>query len=376
MVNRGRVVAAMSGGVDSSTAALLLKQEGYEVIGLFMRTGVTVTEEAGGRRCCSLADAEDARRVARHLDIPFYVLNCKAEFERLIGGFCAEYARGRTPNPCIRCNTDLKFGKLLRYAHALGARHVATGHYARVGRQGRRWALRRSADPAKDQSYFLFALEQGQLERALFPLGELTKNEVRTIARDAGLPVHEKPESQDICFVPESSYRTLLRERLGPSSPGRVVDLAGGVLGEHAGCRGFTIGQRRGLGIAMGKPYYVVGIDPATNTVVIGPASALYARTCYVGQLVWGALPGLRLPRAARVQVRYQHRAAAATICPTGIDEVGVLFEEPQRAITPGQAAVFYDGDTVLGGGWIDRVVRPTTGPGRPEAAGGRRDFG
>ncbi len=362
MGGRGRVVVAMSGGVDSSTAACLLRQQGYEVVGLFMRTGVTVAEEAGGRRCCSLADAEDARRVARHLDVAFYTVNCKTEFDRLIEEFCAEYARGRTPNPCIRCNTDLKFGKLLRYAHALGAQHVATGHYARVGRRDRRWVLRRGMDPAKDQSYFLFALEQGQLERALFPLGELTKDEVRAMAREAGLPVHQKPESQDICFVPESSYRTLLKERLGPSQPGKLVDLEGKVLGEHPGCEGFTVGQRRGLGIAMGEPYYVVAIESESNRVVVGPEAALYARRCYVRALVWGALSGLRLPRAAQVQIRYQHRAAPASICATGIDEVGVLFDEPQRSITPGQAAVFYEDDVVLAGGWIDRVVRPSTG--------------
>ncbi len=371
MGGRGRVVVAMSGGVDSSTAACLLSQQGYEVVGLFMRTGVTAAEEAGGRRCCSLADAEDARRVARHLDVAFYTVNCKTEFDRLIDDFCAEYTRGRTPNPCIRCNTDLKFGKLLRYAHALEAQHVATGHYARVGRRDRRWVLRRGIDPTKDQSYFLFALEQGQLERALFPLGELTKDEVRAMAREAGLPVHEKPESQDICFVPESSYRTLLKERLGPSRPGKLVDLEGKVLGEHPGCEGFTVGQRRGLGIAMGEPYYVVAIEPESNTVVVGPQAALYARRCYVRALVWGALSGLRLPRAAQVQIRYQHRATPASICPTGIDEVGVLFDEPQRAITPGQAAVFYEDDVVLAGGWIDRVVRRSTGSGRPEVAGG-----
>lgn len=355
----GPVVVAMSGGVDSSTAAYLLRRQGHQVVGLFMRTGVEVAEESGRRRCCSLADAEDARRVAHQLDIPFYVLNCKADFDRLIEGFCAEYARGRTPNPCIHCNTEIKFGKLLRYAHALGARHVATGHYARVEQQrGGRWGLRRGVDRRKDQSYFLFALSQEQLSRALFPLGGMTKEEVREVARRAGLPVQEKPESQDICFVPGASYRSLLRERLGPPRPGRLVDLSGRLLGEHPGCEGFTIGQRRGLGIAVGEPYYVVAIDPETNTVVVGPQEALYARTCYVRRLLWGALAGLRLPRPAQVQIRYQHRAAPALICPSGRDEVGIRFEEPQRAITPGQAAVFYQDDLVLAGGWLDRVMR------------------
>jgi tRNA-specific 2-thiouridylase len=351
------VVVAMSGGVDSSTAAYLLTRAGYEVIGLFMRTGVVV-EGSAGRRCCSLADAEDARRVAEHLGIAFYVLNCKAEFDGLIDYFCAEYLRGRTPNPCVRCNTELKFGKLLRYAHALGAEAVATGHYARVERRGERCALRRGADPAKDQSYFLFGLTQEQLARARFPLGELTKTEVRALARSAGLPVQEKPESQDICFVPEASYREVLAERLGPPRPGRLVDVSGKVLGEHPGCQNFTIGQRRGLGVALGTPYYVVAIQPETNTVVLGPESALLARMCYVRGLVWSALAGLRLPRPAAVQIRYQHEAAPAAIVPAGADEVGVLFVEPQRAITPGQAAVFYEGDLVLGGGWIDRVAR------------------
>lgn len=357
-MSRGRVVVAMSGGLDSSTAAYLLRREGYEVIGLFMRTGVPAADEPGRRRGCGPADAEDARRVARQLDIPLYVLNCKTDFDRLIEDFCREYARGRTPNPCIRCNTEIKFGKLLRYAHALGARQVATGHYARVERRGGRWVLRRGVDRRKDQSYFLFALSQEQLSRALFPLGGMTKEEVREVARRAGLPVEEKPESQDICFVPESSYRSLLRERLGPSKPGPLVDLKGRVLGEHPGCEGFTVGQRRGLGIAMGEPYYVVAIHPETNTVVVGPEEALYARLCYVRRLVWGAIAGLRLPRRAQVQVRYQHRAAEALICPSGRDEVGVRFDEPQRAITPGQAAVFYEGDVVLGGGWLERVLR------------------
>jgi tRNA-specific 2-thiouridylase len=352
-----RVVVAMSGGVDSSTAAYLLTRDGSEVIGLFMRTGVTV-EEGAGRRCCSLADAEDARRVAERLGIPFYVLNCKAEFDRLIDYFCSEYLRGRTPNPCIRCNTELKFGKLVRYAHALGAEAVATGHYARVERRDGRWALRRGADPAKDQSYFLFGLGQEQLARARFPLGELTKTEVRALARSAGLPVQEKPESQDICFVPEASYREVLAERLGPPRPGKLVDVSGKLVGEHPGCQNFTIGQRRGLGVALGMPYYVVAIEPETNTVVVGPESALLARGCSVRGLVWGALAGLRLPRPAHVQIRYQHHAAEATIVPTGADEVGVWFAEPQRAITPGQAAVFYQGDVVLGGGWIERVAR------------------
>ncbi len=359
MGTRGRVAVAMSGGVDSSTAAYLLAKQGHEVVGLFMQTGV------------SGESPEDARAVASHLGIPFHVVDCSTEFDRLIDDFCAEYDRGRTPNPCIHCNAALKFGKLLRHSEAVEAQYVATGHYVRVERRDGRWVLRRGVDSEKDQSYFLFAVDQEHLARSLFPLGGLTKDEVRALAREAGLPVHKRPESQDACFVPEGGHRVLLAERLGAPQPGRIVDVAGKVLGEHPGCRQFTIGQRRGLGIAMGEPYYVVAIEPETNTVVIGPESALYARTCYVRELVWGALSGLRLPRVAQVQIRYQHRAAAATICPTGIDEVGVLFEEPQRAITPGQAAVFYDDDVILGGGWIHGVVNPSTGSGRPETAGG-----
>jgi tRNA-specific 2-thiouridylase len=353
-----RVVVAMSGGVDSSTAAFLLKEQGYEPIGLFMRTGVEAADESGARTCCSLADAEDARRVASRLAMPFYVLNCKAEFDRLIDEFCGEYARGRTPNPCVRCNSELKFGKLLRYALGLEARHVATGHYARVERRGGRWALRRGTDPKQDQSYFLFGLDQGQLAHGLFPLGELTKAEVRRIAAEAGLPVHEKPGSQDICFVPEGSYRDILDQRGSSDGPGPIVDAEGRQVGTHPGATHFTIGQRRGLGVAMGEPYYVVAIEPETNTVVIGPEPALYSRLCRVRGLTWGAATGIRLPRRADVQIRYQHLAAPATICPTGEGEVGIHFDEPQRAITPGQAAVFYHGDTVLGGGWIDRVAR------------------
>ncbi|MFQ5862486.1 MAG: tRNA 2-thiouridine(34) synthase MnmA [Candidatus Brocadiales bacterium] len=357
-----RVVVAMSGGVDSSVAAYLLKEQGYDVVGLFMRmgnlSGVGTPQESRDRSCCSLEDAHDARRVAESLDIPFYVLNFKEEFEGLVDYFCAEYARGRTPNPCIICNQTLKFGKLLRFASYLGAHYLATGHYARLEGAEGRYVLKTGTDRRKDQSYVLFSLSQEQLARALFPLGEWTKEEVRRKAAELGLRTRAKPDSQEICFVSEDGYGGLIRERTGSTiRAGLIKDTQGRVLGSHPGIQFFTIGQRRGLGIAMGEPYYVVDIDPVDQVVTVGMSEKTLVTTFFVKGLNWVAIERPVGEIEAGVKIRYTHRVAPAAIYPVGDDSdaVRVVFDEPQKAVTPGQAAVFYRGDVVLGGGWIER---------------------
>jgi tRNA-specific 2-thiouridylase len=357
-----RTLVAMSGGVDSSVAALLLKREGRDVVGVFMRSGVAAPGGAErARTCCGVADAYDARRVADALGVPFYVLDFEEDFRKLIDGFCDAYDRGATPNPCILCNRDLKFGRLLAYADTVGAGAVATGHYARREARDGRVLLRRGADAAKDQSYVLFPLSQDQLGRTRFPLGDLTKAEVRSLAREAGLPVMDKPESMEICFVPGDDYRALLRERIpGRIREGELRHVDGRVLGRHPGHQFFTIGQRHGLGVALGEPAYVVRIDPATNTVVLGGAEGLLSGGCTVRDVVWGiAPPTPGSERKAAVQIRSQHRAAPAVVTALDGDRAAVRFGSPQRAVTPGQAAVFYEGEVVLGGGWIEREPEP-----------------
>jgi len=354
-----RVVLAMSGGVDSSVAALLLKEQGYEVIGLHMRLGDGSAAD-GPRKpvCCSAADAQDARRVAHALGIPFHVLNFRDEFQSLIRHFCCEYDRGRTPNPCIVCNQQLKFGKLLWYADALGAAWLATGHYARVEPAAGRRRLLRGVDPAKDQAYALFALSQQQLSRALFPLGSLRKEEVRRLAAEHDLKVMHKAESQDICFVPPGGYGELLRQRLpGRVRPGPVVDSAGRRLGTHPGVQLFTIGQRRGLGIALGQRRYVVALRRDTNTVVLGSSDELMRTKLIAEHVHWLSIDTPKTPLAAQVQIRYKHKSVPATIVPLPDGRARVAFDQPVRAITPGQAAVFYQGDVVLGGGWIAQLA-------------------
>jgi tRNA-specific 2-thiouridylase len=351
-----RVVVAMSGGVDSSVAAYLLKEEGYEVVGLFMRMGspFDLSSAPRQRSCCSLQDAYDARRVAEELDIPFYVLDFKKDFEEIIDYFCLEYSRGRTPNPCILCNQRLKFGRLLKFAQEIGAERLATGHYARVEEYMSRYILKRGLDPRKDQSYALFSLNQEQLSHAIFPLGEMKKEEVRHKARELNLKTRDKPESQEVCFVPEEGYsRLILDRKYKEVRPGLIKDTRGRVLGRHPGIEFFTIGQRRGLGLAMGIPYYVVDIDPKESIVVVGREEELLEREFTVSGLNWVALDGLEKELEVEVKIRYTHKASPATLCPEG-DRVKVVFGEPQRAVTPGQAAVFYQGDVVLGGGWIE----------------------
>lgn len=380
--NGKTVVIAMSGGVDSSVAAALLKKQGYNCVGVFMRLGndpagadddtpVACTPlkrpasaaPADGPKphhqgCCSTGDAADARYVAGLLDIPFYALNFQRDFGGIIDYFVGEYNRGRTPNPCVRCNEYLKFGKLARYARALGADYVATGHYARIHRASNGDVeLWRGTDTAKDQSYVLFGVPPEELSRMLLPVGDFPKSEVRTMARDLGLPVHDKPDSQEICFVPDNNYVNLLQKRSPQTlKPGNIVDAAGQVVGQHAGHQNFTLGQRRGVGVAFGYPIYVTGIDANTNTVRVGPRQGLLHRALLAKEVNWLAN---RPQTAIRVQakVRYNSPPAPATAVINSANELLVEFDSPVAAITPGQAVVCYDGQRLLGGGWIDAVT-------------------
>jgi len=330
-------------------------------VGLFMRHGATVPRAAGKPRgCCSVEDAEDARRVAARLDMPFYALDFEREFDGIVDDFVASYRAGRTPNPCILCNRDLKFGKLLAYADAVEADAVATGHYARiVTRDDGRPALARSRDDDKDQTYVLFPLTSEILERVLLPVGDLRKAEVREYAWALDLPVAEKAESQEICFVPGGDYREVLRERDPDGGrPGEFVDRDGRVLGRHSGIRNFTVGQRHGLGLALGRPVYVVRLEPETGRVVVGDDEDLRAPALEASGAVWSGreAPAVDESFRAEVRIRYRHRPAPAAVTGGAHGRFRVAFDDPQRAITPGQAAVVYDGDRVLGGGWIDRA--------------------
>ena len=371
----------MSGGVDSSVAAALLLREGYDVVGVFMRLGSPHGVEggveggdAGGENaeaescdstpkhkqgCCSVLDAADARRVAGMLDIPFYVLNFQDDFGRVIDYFVAEYNRGRTPNPCVRCNDWLKFGKLAKYAEAIGADYVASGHYARIGvdpATGDK-ALLRGLDHRKDQSYVLFGMSRQTLEHTLLPIGSLEKPAVRAMAQEWKLPVFNKPDSQEICFVPNQDYAGLVQRRTPDAfSAGELVDPQGRVLGEHAGHQHFTIGQRRGVGVALGYPIYVVDIDAENNRVTLGEREALL-KSDLVANQVNVLSDRLRLGGECvrcSAKIRYNHPPQPAMAMRSGEDELTVRFDEPQSAVTPGQAVVLYDGDVVLGGGWID----------------------
>ena len=367
-LKREKVVVAMSGGVDSSVAACLLVEQGYQVTGLFMRHGISdpppnqadaacaAAEERPHRGCCSATDAGDARFVAGMLKVPFYALNFEDDFEELIDYFVDEYVQGRTPNPCVVCNDRLKFGRLAEYADSVGAKWIATGHYARLAHREGHHVLRRGRDLQKDQSYVLFGLHREILDRLMFPIGDLTKAQVRDIAARYALPNRAKPDSMEICFVPDDDYARLVRERRPEAfKAGDVIDTDGNVLGQHQGIAHYTIGQRRGLGIAAGKPIYVTKLDVLHNKVTMGEADALLAaslvaeRANFLIDLPDG-------PIRAAVKIRYLHQAAPATLHRFGGGKVRVDFDEPQRAITPGQAVVFYDQDLVLGGAWIQHA--------------------
>lgn len=354
----------MSGGVDSSVAAGLLLEQGHEVIGVTMRLW-TVEDAAAARhhkRCCSVEDTDDARGAADVLGIPHYVVNLEREFaEGVVNRFVEEYSLGRTPNPCLACNDRVKFRPLLERALALKADYLATGHYARVIPNGGGFELWRAVDSAKDQSYVLYTLGQRELSRTLFPLGEYTKPEVRGLARKWGLPNAAKPDSADICFIPSGDYRSFVRERIA-ARPGKIVDTAGNTIGEHAGIAGYTIGQRRGLPArGGGEPLFVIEVDASADTVVAGPREELMAAGLMAEELSFVAgQPPRPSPEGRPVQarIRYRSQAVPATLSvrPDGAAEV--RFESPQRAVTPGQAAVFYDGDRVLGGGAIRSALR------------------
>lgn len=405
-----RVVLAMSGGVDSSASAYLLQQQGHEVIGLFMRSGSEATacatsapgslpiveRRASKQGCCSAADAADARRVADVLDIPFHALNFREEFGRIKDYFADEYLAGRTPNPCVMCNVWLKFGKLWEFAESVGAEHIATGHYARVmdaratspsppqsaltsesdaiGREGRgegqdqtltdmrceagawergRVGLFRGLDPAKDQSYVLFGIRRGLLDRILFPVGGYDKAEIRELSRQAGLRTADKPDSQEICFIPDHDYAAFVERHRGEhETTGAFVDPAGNVLGQHAGYERFTIGQRKGLGVTFGEPRYVVQIDAESRRVTLGQKEDL-ARTTLEADRLNRLVDDWPDRFRCTAQIRYQHQAAGCAVELVGEDRLHVTFDDPQYGVTPGQALVLYEGDRVLGGGWI-----------------------
>ncbi len=369
-----RVVVGMSGGVDSSVAAYLLKEQGYDVVGVTMeiwpredngQTGYGMEIEAGGMPesavradsgCCGLGAVEDARKVAFQLDIPYYVMNFRREFqENVIDYFAGEYLRGRTPNPCIACNRYVKWEALLSRSLSIGADYIATGHYARVVKlDNGRYTLKRSAVPAKDQTYALYSLTQEQLSRTLMPIGDYGKDQVRAMAEKIGLQVAAKPDSQDICFVPDGDYAGYIDRYTGKRLPeGNFVDMRGNVLGTHRGITHYTVGQRKGLGIALGHPAFVLEIRPDTNEVVLGSYEESLTHTLKADQVNFMSVEDLTEPRRVFAKIRYNHRGAWCTAEKTGVDEITCTFEEPQRAVTPGQSVVLYDDDCVLGGGVI-----------------------
>jgi tRNA-specific 2-thiouridylase len=365
---RGLVAIAMSGGVDSSTVAAVLQEQGRPIVGLTMqlwnqrRLPELQGEGPKQHRCCSLDDVYDARRVAQHLNFPHYVVNFEEQFEkRVVRPFVDQYLAGRTPIACTNCNTDVKFEPLLRMARQIGAERLATGHYARIRKnlETLRWELLRARDASKDQSYFLWGLSQEQLSRSDFPLGELTKEEVRALARRTNLPVAEKPESMELCFVPTGNYVQFIQAYSKDAgiplteAEGEIVTEDGAVVGHHNGVHNFTIGQRKGLGFSAGKPLYVLSIDTQSNRVVVGDDDALRTTTFEVNDVNWVSIDQPRAPIRATVKIRHKHEPAPAIVEALDEARARIIFDAPQRAITPGQGAVFYDVDRVLGGAWI-----------------------
>jgi tRNA-specific 2-thiouridylase len=341
-----KIVVAMSGGVDSSVAAALLKEEGHDVI------GVTMQIWPGGKEssCCSLSAVEDARRVANKLGIPYYVLNFKKIFKRkVIDYFISEYECGRTPNPCVKCNQHIKFDALLEKAKGLGVDFLATGHYAKIEKIKGKYLLKKGIDAKKDQSYFLYSLNQEALSRTIFPLGGLTKQEVRRIAKKFKLNVADKEESQEICFV-EGNFGELFHPKEGD-----IIDLSGKVIGKHKGYQLYTIGQRKGLGLSRKNPAYVLKIDPKTNTITVGDRGDVYGDDLIAGDLNWISADRIDAPTKVKAKIRYNSPESDAEILPLSKEKIRVMFKKPQFAITPGQSVVFYDGDTVVGGGIIEQ---------------------
>ena len=374
MSKRATIAVAMSGGVDSSAVAALLHAEGHPVIGLTLQlwnqrrlagrrleNGQSMPESVQGR-CCSIDDVYDARRVAEHLGIPYYLVNAQERFEeQVVRPFVDEYLRGRTPIPCTLCNNHLKFDQLLDTARDIGAERLATGHYARnhFDPERGRWVLSRPADRSKDQTYFLFGLTQEQLSRTLFPLGEMYKPAVRSLAAEQGLELAQKPDSQEICFIPGGSYSQFLQAYLEeqgralPDTAGELFSAAGEVMGRHEGIHTFTVGQRKGLGLSTPEPVYVLKIHPESHRVEVGPEAALYTEILRAEQLNWVSIAAPSHPTRVAIKVRHRHEPAPATLRMTGPDQIEARFDEPQRAVTPGQSAVFYQDDEVAGGGWI-----------------------
>ncbi|MGI4855150.1 MAG: tRNA 2-thiouridine(34) synthase MnmA [Janthinobacterium lividum] len=367
------IAVAMSGGVDSSAVAALLRQQGYNLVGLTLQlwdqrrlSGDNGIPEQVQGRCCSLDDVYDARRVAEQIGIPYYVVNQQRRFEQdVVKPFVSEYLAGRTPIPCTLCNNHLKFDELLRTARGIGAERVATGHYARVrfDAERQRWLLLRPADQTKDQTYFLFGLTQEQLSRTLFPLGEMEKPAVRAMAAEQNLRVADKPDSQEICFIPGGDYKAFLAAYLNeqgqsmPNSSGQLVSTTGEVMGNHAGIQNFTVGQKKGLQQQLSvhpvEPVYVLSIDPATSRVTVGPEQSLHTTVGLAEKINWIAIDSLTGPLRVEAKIRHRHQPAPATLFPAKAGRVRIEFDEPQRAITPGQAAVFFQGDVVVGGGWL-----------------------
>jgi tRNA-specific 2-thiouridylase len=378
------IAVAMSGGVDSSAVAALLRSQGHTLVGLTLQlwnqrrlAGHEGMPEAVQGRCCSIDDVYDARRVAEQLDIPYYLVNQQDRFEaEVVKPFVSEYLAGRTPIPCTLCNNHLKFDQLLTTARQIGADRIATGHYARnhLDPIRNRWILSRPEDKSKDQTYFLFGLTQEQLSRTLFPLGHMNKPAVRVMASEAGLDVAAKPDSQEICFIPGGDYNTFLKAYLDeqgepmPDSSGELVTTTGEVVGHHAGIHSFTVGQRKGLGLTSPDPLYVLNIHPDSHRVTVGSDADLMSRDLLADRLNWISIPGLALGEEIRVdiKIRHRHTPAAATLRSKGDGMVSATFDEPQRAITPGQSAVFYQQDEVVGGGWITAASSSTTPEKRP----------